>query len=120
MAKKVQPHMRPFFERFAKNILTNTVLIQFSEAGTVVTPELGEAVKQVIDSKDCSSLTEAVGVALLERVEYKTLLKVEKFLVSPDARQAMLAAQEVGNLVEQEVYDMLQEFLSESSKDSGK
>lgn len=120
MSKKVQPHMVPFFERFAKNILTNTVLIQLSEGGNTITDELSSSVKQVIDSKDCSSLTNAVGVALLERVEYKVLVKVEKFLVSEDARQAMIAAQEVGNLVQEEVFDLLRDFLEEPKEESNK
>jgi phage-related baseplate assembly protein len=118
MTKKVQPHMVPFFERFAKNIITNTVLIQLSEAGNTITDDLSQTVQEAVNGQDVSSLTEAVGVALLERVEYKTLVKVEKFLVSEDARQAMTAAQEVGNLVQQEVFDLIEVLLAKPKEES--
>lgn len=118
MGKKVQPHMIPFFERFAKNIITNTVLLELSNQGNTITDDLSEKIQQAINGQDVSTLTQAVGVAMLERVEYKTLLKVEKFLVSEEARTAMIAAQEVGNLVQAEVFEMITEFLGQPKQGS--
>lgn len=102
-----------FFERFARNTVINTLLLQLTAEGTEVPPETVAKIVAVIDAADVSLLTQTVGDRLLERVDFALLLKVEKFLTSSEAMRAMTAAQEVGALVQDEIFTVLREVFKD-------
>lgn len=109
---KLTKAQKEFFDKFAKNILTNTILMDMGTKGFDVTDEVVEQVQKLVDQQNVDSLVNAVGAALLERVEFKTLVKVEKFLNTEEARTAMQAAQEVGASVQEELYGLIHDMFT--------
>lgn len=113
---KIPKAQREFFDRFSKNILVNTLLLQLQNEGTETSPELVQKIVAVIDGAEVAALATAVREKMLELVEFKTLQKVEKFLTSPEAVQAMTAAQQVGILVQEEIYAVLRTVVSQDEE----
>lgn len=109
---KLTKTQKAFFEKFAKNILTNTILMDMTSKGFEVTDEVVVQVQKLVDQQNVDSLVTAVGTAMLERAEFKTLVKVEKFLNSEEARTATRAAQEVGATVQEELYALIHEMFA--------
>ena len=112
--KKLTKEQVAFFDTFAKNILANTLIIKMENEGQHVSPELQQQIIAAISISDVSLLSKAVGDKLLELVSFETLVEVEKFLNSPEARQAMIAAQQVGELVQEEIFVVLNEIFGET------
>lgn len=105
---------REFFDRFSRNILVNTLIMRLDQAGMALTDEDVAKINLVVDSADVSSISKAASEKLLEKVDFATLVKVEKFLTAPETKKALDAAQEVGIAVQVEVYDTLNQLFSES------
>lgn len=112
MAKATKAQ-RDFFDKFSRNIVVNTLLIQLEKEGTVCPPETVQKIVAVVEQADVSLLSQAVGDKLLELVDFKTLQKVERFLTSEEAKRAMTAAQTVGAVVQDEIYAVLGEIFKE-------
>lgn len=115
--KKLTKEQVAFFDTFARNILVNTLIIKMESEGQHVTEELQAQIFAAISVADVSLLSKAVGDKLLELVEFETLVQVEKFLTSPEARKAMRAAQEVGALVQDEIFAVLANVFSEPASE---
>lgn len=111
---KLTKKQREVFERFARNILVATLVQRLQEEGTEIGAEDLDKINKVVDTADVSSLTQAAGEKMLELVEFPVFVKVEKFLTSPDAKQALYAAQQVGIAVQEEVYEALNEIFGET------
>lgn len=111
MAKATKAQ-RDFFDTFSKNVLVNSLLIKLESEGTTLPQETVQQIIAVIDASDVSVLSQALGDKMLELVDFKTLVKVEKFLNSPEAKQALAAAQQVGAMVQDEVYAVLGEIFA--------
>lgn len=104
---KLKPSQRKFFERFARNSVINTTLLAMSEQGIEVTEQITQSVTLVVEYSDVKVLTEAIATYMLGQVDFKVLTKVEAFLTSEDARKAMRAAQDVGDLVLPEILSVM-------------
>lgn len=104
-----------FFDKFSRNILTNTLLIKLEGEGNLPSQEVQDQIALIIGAADVSLLSQAVSDKLLTMVDFKTLQKVEKFLNSQEARQAMIAAQQVGALVETEIFAVLSDIFAEQA-----
>ena len=107
---KLTKKQREFFDKFSRNILANTILMDINAKGHEVTDEVAERVVDIVSRQDVTTLSEAVGKALLEKVPFATLVKVEKFLNTDEAKDAMKAAQEVGAAVQDELYALVHEM----------
>ena len=104
---------REFFDRFSRNILVNTVVLRLEQQGTILDQDTLDNVNKAVESIDITSLVESAGEKLLERVDFATLVKVEKFLTNPETQKALTAAQEVGIAVQVEVYEILSQLFAE-------
>lgn len=114
--KKLTKKQVEFFDNFARNMLVNTLLIKLDSEGRLPPQEVQDQIAAIIATADVSVLSKAVGEKLLEEVDFAVLVKVEKFLNSPEAKKAMVAAQKVGAAVEEEIYDVLNEIFTEKAE----
>lgn len=101
---KLTKAQKEFFGAFAFNAVTG-LLVAVHEMNGSETPQ-EELVGQVQDS-DLSKLTQLIGQKFLERVDFKTLVKVDKFLKSEEAISVVVASTEVSNSINQELIEIV-------------
>lgn len=103
---------KEFFDRFARNMLTNTLVLRLQQSGEELDQETIDKITVVVDSSDVSELSNAIGTKLLELVDFALLLKAEKFFNMPDTKKALEAAQAVGIAVQTELHRTLEELFT--------
>ena len=105
VAIKLTKAQKEFFGAFAFNAVTGLLVAVHEMNGSDAAVE--DLVGKVQDT-DLTALTQLIGEKFLERVDFATLKKVDKFLKSEDAVSVVVASTEVSNSIN----DVLIEIVS--------
>lgn len=103
-AIKLTKAQREFFGAFAFNAVTGLLVavheMNDSDAET-------EDLVGIVQDTDLSELTQLIGENFLARVDFKTLVKVDKFLKSEDAVNVVVASTEVSNSINDKLIEIV-------------
>lgn len=91
--KKLTKAQKEFFGAFASNAVENILGPVLEFKGLEITAEQ-------VSTLDLSELVASIGGAFLERVDFKTLKAVDKFMRSEDFVNVVLASTEVNAMVQ--------------------
>lgn len=101
---KLNKAQREFFGTFATNAVENILGPVLEFKGVEIT---AEQVTEVVKTLDLTELTNAIGRAFIERVDFKTIVKVDKFMKSEEFTNVVLASSEVNALVQGELVQII-------------
>lgn len=101
---KLTKAQKEFFGAFASNAVENILGPVLEFKGVEIT---GEQVAEVVKTLDLTDLTNAIGRAFIERVDFKTIVKVDKFMKSEEFLSVVLASSEVNALVQSELVQIV-------------
>lgn len=110
---KLTKAQREFFGAFAHNAVENVLIPLLELQGVELNEEQAKAVMAQIDLKD---LTQAIGEGFLERVDFKTITKVDRFMKSDDFVKVISASTDVNAAVEAELVQIIAPMLPETAK----
>lgn len=99
-AVKLTKTQKEFFGAFAKNAVENILGPVLEFKGVEITPE---QVTEVVKTLDLTDLTNAIGRAFIDRVDFKTILKVDKFMKSDEFTSVVMASSEVNGMVQSQL-----------------
>lgn len=102
---KLTKAQKEFFGAFAFNAVTGLLVAVHEMNGS---DEPVDNLVGLVQDSDLSGLTQVIGEKFLERVDFATLKKVDKFLKSEDAISVVTASTEVSNSIN----DLLIEIVS--------
>jgi hypothetical protein len=93
---KLTKAQKEFFGAFAFNAVTGLLVAvhEMNNSDTAVEELVGK-----VQDTDLTALTQLIGEKFLERVDFATLKKVDKFLKSEDAVNVVVASTEVSNSI---------------------
>lgn len=94
---KVTKAQREFFEVFATDSVKNILGPILEFRGLQVNDEI---LTTVVDQVDLKNLTEAIAKGFIERVDFATIKRVDKFMKSEDFAAVATASQQVNALVQ--------------------
>lgn len=101
---KLTKSQKEFFGLFAVNAVENILGPVLEFKGVDIT---AEQVSEVVKTLDLTDLTNAIGRAFIERVDFKTILKVDKFMKSEEFAKVVAASTEVNGLVQGELVQVV-------------
>lgn len=101
---KLTKAQREFFGSFASNAVENILAPVLEFKGVDIT---AEQVAEVVKTLDLTELTNAIGRAFMERVDFKTIVKVDKFMKSEEFTSVVMASSEVNALVQGELVQIV-------------
>lgn len=101
---KLTKAQREFFGTFASNAVENILAPVLEFKGVEIT---AEQVVEVVKTLDLTELTNAIGRAFLARVDFKTIVKVDKFMKGEEFTSVVLASSEVNALVQSELVQIV-------------
>jgi len=101
---KLTKAQKEFFGTFASNAVENILGPVLEFKGVEIT---AEQVREVVKTLDLTDLTNAIGRAFIERVDFKTILKVDKFMKSEEFASVVAASTEVNGLVQGELVQVV-------------
>lgn len=104
MAAKLTKAQKEFFGAFSANAVENILGPVLEFKGVEITPE---QVAEVVATLDLKDLTNAIGFAFLERVDFKTIVKVDKFMKSEEFMSVVTASSEVNAAVQSELVQIV-------------
>jgi hypothetical protein len=105
---KLTKAQKEFFGAFAFNAVTG-LLVAVHEMNDSAA-EVEDLVGKVQDT-DLTELTQIIGQKFLERVDFATLKKVDKFLKSEDAVSVVVASTEVSNSINDQLIELVASLL---------
>ncbi|WYV99849.1 hypothetical protein Roomu2_00169 [Pseudomonas phage vB_PpuM-Roomu-2] len=94
---KLPKAQREFYGAFARNAVQNILAPILEFRGLDISQEGLDAVLDKVDLKD---LTAAIAVGFNERVDFKTIVKVDKFMKGGEFLSVVQASSEVNALVQ--------------------
>ncbi|WYV99672.1 hypothetical protein Kassivere_00163 [Pseudomonas phage vB_PpuM-Kassivere] len=94
---KLPKAQREFYGAFARNAVQNILAPILEFRGLDISQEGLDAVLDKVDLKD---LTAAIAVGFNERVDFKTIVKVDKFMKAEEFLSVVQASSEVNALVQ--------------------
>lgn len=103
-AAKLTKAQREFFGAFASNAVENILGPVLEFKGVEIT---AAQVSEVVKTLDLTELTNAIGRAFIERVDFKTIVKVDKFMKGEEFTKVVLASSEVNALVQSELVQIV-------------
>ena len=95
---------KEFFTEFAKTAITNLLISQVPEE---YTEAVLEAAEESLAGANMSVLADAIGAEFMDRVDFKDIKKVDKFLRSVEYQAVSAAAGKVVQAVHDELGKML-------------
>ena len=101
---KLTKAQKEFFGAFAFNAVTG-LLVAVHEMNGSDTPQ--EELVGLVQDTDLKDLTQVIGQKFLERVDFATLKKVDKFLKSEDAVSVVVASTEVSNSINELLIEII-------------
>lgn len=110
---KLTKAQREFFGAFAHNAVENILIPLLELQGVELDADQAAAVMSHIDLKD---LTQAIGEGFLERVDFKTITKVDRFMKSDEFVKVISASTDVNAAVEAELVQIIAPMLPETAK----
>lgn len=106
--------------QIAHGFITTPIIGALAQEGHEVTPELLAGINHVVTTTDTTALQQIVGDALVEGLgDFKSLMKVNKFLAEPDTQRVLSVVQEINQLVSPVVNEIAQQILSDAAKQEG-
>ena len=93
---KLTKAQKEFFGAFAFNAVTGLLVAVHEMNGS---EEPVDNLVGLVQDTDLKDLTQVIGEKFLERVDFATLKKVDKFLKSEDAVSVVVASTEVSNSI---------------------
>lgn len=108
VAIKLTKAQREFFGAFAFNAVTG-LLVAVHEMNGSETPQ--EELVGLVQDTDLKDLTQVIGEKFLERVDFATLKKVDKFLKSEDAVSVVVASTEVSNSINELLIEIVSKLI---------
>lgn len=103
-AVKLTKAQKEFFGTFAANAVENILGPVLEFKGVDIT---AEQVSEVVKTLDLTQLTNAIGRAFIDRVDFKTIVKVDKFMKSEEFTNVVLASSEVNAMVQGELVQII-------------
>lgn len=107
-AIKLTKAQREFFGAFAFNAVTGLLVAVHEMNGSDAATE--DLVGLVQDA-DLSAVTQLIAEEFLSRVDFKTLVKVDKFLKSEEAVSVVVASTEVSNSINDTLIETVSNLL---------
>lgn len=108
MTVKLTKAQKEFFGAFAFNAVTGLLVavheMNDSDAET-------EDLVGLVQDTDLTALTQLIGEKFLERVDFATLKKVDKFLKSEDAVSVVVASTEVSNGINEQLIEIVSKLI---------
>lgn len=101
---KLNKAQKEFFGAFASNAVENILGPVLEFKGVEIT---AEQVHEVVKTLDLSELTNAIGAAFMDRVDFKTIVKVDKFMKSEEFTSVVMASSEVNAMVQGELVQIV-------------
>lgn len=101
---KLNKAQKEFFGAFAFNAVTGLLVAVHEMNGS---DEPVENLVGLVQDTDLSELTQIIGQKFLERVDFATLKKVDKFLKSEDAVSVVTASTEVSNSINNQLIELV-------------
>jgi len=114
-AVKLNKAQREFFGSFASNAVENILGPVLEFKGVDIT---AEQVTEVVKTLDLTELTNAIGRAFIDRVDFKTIVKVDKFMKGEEFTSVVMASSEVNAMVQGELVQIIAPLIpSDESSD---
>jgi hypothetical protein len=101
---KLTKAQKEFFGKFASNAVENILGPVLEFRGVEIT---AEQVSNVVATLDLTTLTEAIARAFIDRVDFKTIVKVDKFMKGEEFTNVVTASSEVNALVQGELIQII-------------
>lgn len=101
---KLTKAQKEFFGAFASNAVENILGPVLEFKGVEIT---AEQVHAVVETLDLTELTNAIGRAFMDRVDFKTIVKVDKFMKGDEFTSVVLASSEVNAMVQGELVQIV-------------
>lgn len=101
---KLTKAQREFFGAFASNAVENILGPVLEFKGIEIS---GEQVAEVVGTLDLSNLTNAIAHAFMDRVDFKTIVKADKFMRGEEFTSVVLASSEVNAMVQGELVQII-------------
>lgn len=101
---KLNKAQKAFFGEFAHNAVTGILGPVLEFKGVEITPE---QLEDVVATLDLSDLTNAIGREFLERVSFKTLVKVDNFMKGEEFNSVVQASTIVNAMVQSELVQVV-------------
>lgn len=101
---KLTKAQKEFFGAFASNAVENILGPVLEFKGVEIT---AEQVSEVVKTLDLTELTNAIGRAFIDRVDFKVITKVDKFMKSEEFTSVVLASSEVNAMVQGELVQII-------------
>ncbi len=101
---KLNKAQREFFNAFAFNAVSGLLVAVHEMNGSEATQE--ELIGQVQDT-DLTALTNLIAKEFTDRVEFKTLVKVDKFLKTEEALSVITASTEVSHAINTQLIEVI-------------
>lgn len=101
---KLNKAQREFFGAFSRNAVSNILGPVLAYKGVEITDE---QLAGVVDTIDMSTLTQAIAEAFMERVDFKTLVKVDRFMKGDEFMSVVAASSEVNAAVQSELVQII-------------
>lgn len=108
MTVKLTKAQKEFFGAFAFNAVTG-LLVAVHEMND--SDEEVETLVGLVQDTDLTELTQTIAEKFLERVDFATLKKVDKFLKSEDAIGVVTASTEVSNSINDQLIELVATLL---------
>lgn len=102
--RKLTKAQKEFFGAFASNAVENILGPVLEFKGVEIS---NDQLMEVVKTLDLTELTQAIGQAFLDRVDFKTILKVDKFMKSDEFSSVVMASSEVNGLVQGELIQVV-------------
>lgn len=95
---------KEFFGSFASNAVQNILGPVLEFKGIEIT---AEQLAEVVKTLDLTELTNDIGRAFIDRVDFKTIVKVDKFMKGEEFTNVVLASSEVSAMVQGELVQII-------------
>jgi len=106
---KFNKAQREFFKTYAVQTVKTALTHVAAQNGLEINQD---ALDRAMDVVNLEPLAEAAGKAFLERVEFKTLVKVDKYVQSEDFLKVAQAGAEVSQAINAELSEVLMPFFA--------
>lgn len=101
---KLNKAQKAFFGEFAHNAVADILGPVLEFKGVEITPE---QLQDVVKTLDLTSLTTGIGQGFLANVDFKTILKVDKFMKSEEFRKVLEVSSLVNAAVQAELVQIV-------------
>lgn len=103
-------------KQIVTGFISTPIIAVLTQDGHEMTEELLVGINHAVSMMDTAELEKTVGTALAENIDFKELVKVNKFLALPSTQKVLHTVQLVNTAVSEVVNDIAGQVLSAASK----